>query len=120
MTDQNGGHGNQSHYRYRPPQPGYPYGYTPEHPQATAVLVLGIVGIFTGICAFIAWYMGSQALKEIQAGAPYTSAGNLRTGYTLGKVFSLIYIITIGLAVVFPLVMALSGMLFAGLAGSRG
>ncbi len=47
------------------------YGQQPEHPQSQTVLILGIVGIFTGVCAFVAWYMGGQAKKEIEAGAPY-------------------------------------------------
>ena len=45
-------------------QPAYGYGAA-EHPQASTVQILGIVGIFVGICAFIAWYMGGQAKKEI-------------------------------------------------------
>ena len=49
-----------------------PYGYqqTVEHPQAQTVFILGIVGIFVGIIPFIAWYLGAQAKKEIEAGAP--------------------------------------------------
>lgn len=76
-------------------QPGYgaPGYQQAEHPQATTVFVLGIVGIFVTICAFIAWYLGVQARKEIQAGAPYPFDGKLKTGYTLGKVFSIIAIV---------------------------
>ena len=59
------------------------------------------VGIFTGIPAFVAWYMGAQARKEIQAGAPYRWEGNLKTGYLLGKVFGILSIVGIALAVVF-------------------
>ena len=47
---------------------GQSYGVaTQEHPQGTTILVLGIVGIFVGVCAPIAWYMGSKAQKEIAA-----------------------------------------------------
>ncbi|WP_026926023.1 hypothetical protein [Granulicoccus phenolivorans] len=84
-------------------QPYQAYGATAtqEHPQSQMVFILGIVGIFTGVCSFIAWYMGGQAKKEIEAGAPYAFDGNLKTGYMLGKIFSIIYIVFIALYVVF-------------------
>lgn len=66
---------------------------TAEHPKAQTVFILSIVGIFVGICAPIAWYLGTQAKKEIAAGAPFAFAGNLKTGTTLGKVFTILYII---------------------------
>ena len=61
-------------------QQGYGPGYgayipAPEHPQSQMVFILGIVGIFTGVTAFVAWYMGGQAKKEIEAGAPFPWAG---------------------------------------------
>ena len=91
-------------YGYGQPagQPGYgAVGGAQEHPQTQTVFILGIVGIFTGIPAFVAWYMGAQARKEIQAGAPYRWEGNLKTGYLLGKVFGILSIVGIALAVVF-------------------
>ena len=73
----------------------------PEHPQATTVLILAILGLFTsGICSWIAWYMGGQAKKEIEAGAPFRWDGNLKTGYILGKVFGIIAIIGVVLAII--------------------
>ncbi len=99
------GYGQQSGYE---PQPGYgqpagygmqaPYG-AGEHPQASTVQVLGFVGIFVAIVPFIAWYMGGQAKKEIEAGAPYRFDGPLKTGYMLGKIFSIIHIVGIVLYV---------------------
>ena len=83
-----------------------PYGQagmpaTQEHPQGTTILVLGIVGIFFGICAPIAWYMGNKARKEIQAsGASYTNENNINIGRLLGMVFTIIYIISIVLMIV--------------------
>jgi hypothetical protein len=45
---------------YQPP--------APDHPQTTAILILGIVGVSVfQICAPIAWYLGSKAKKEIEA-----------------------------------------------------
>ena len=91
---------------YQPPpsQPGYGYqqpyhGYLPpaEHPQAQTVFILGIVGIFTGILSFVAWYLGAEAKKEIEAGAPYPFEGKLKTGYLLGKILSIISLASAGL-----------------------
>lgn len=98
-------YGQQPAYGQQPYAQQQPYQsynmQTQEHPQTQMVFILGIVGIFTGITAFIAWYMGGQAKKEIEAGAPYAFDGNLKTGYMLGKVFSIIYIVLIALYVVF-------------------
>ncbi|GAA4894739.1 CD225/dispanin family protein [Tessaracoccus lubricantis] len=95
-------------------QPAYGYGAPKqEHPQAQTVLILGIVGIFFSICAFIAWYMGGKAKKEIEAGAPYSFDGNLKVGYLLGKIISILAIVGAVLAIVF--------IIFAGvLAASAG
>src|SRR5918997_6921735 len=62
--------------QYPPAQYGQqPYGMaTNQHPQGTMILVLGIVGIFVGICAPIAWYFGNKTLREITAsGANYSN-----------------------------------------------
>lgn len=91
---------------YGQPQPGYgqpQYGYgapNPEHPQAQIVLILGIVGIFVTVCSFIAWYLGSKAKKEIDAGAPYAWDGSLKIGYLLGMIVSILAIIGLVLAAV--------------------
>lgn len=89
-----GGHppyGQQLPYGGQPPY-GQPV-YGAEHPQASTIQILGIVGIFAPICCYIAWYMGSQAKKEIEAGAPYPFTGALKTGYLLGKIVSIISIV---------------------------
>ena len=55
---------------YPPNQYGaQPYGFrAPDHPQATLVLILGIVGIVAcGLVAPFAWTMGSRVIKEIDA-----------------------------------------------------
>ena len=97
-------YGQQQGYPVQPyGQPGQGYGAAmlPEHPQATTVLILAILGLFTsGICSWIAWYMGGQAKKEIEAGAPFRWDGNLKTGYILGKVFGIIAIIGVVLAII--------------------
>lgn len=72
----------------------YTYGgpLVPEHPRATAVLVLGILGFMTGITGFFAWWMGGKSKKEIQAGAPYRYDGMLKAGHILGMVSSILTI----------------------------
>ena len=48
-------------------QPGYP-SYAADHPKATTVLILGILGIV--VCGFIApfaWRMGKRTVDEIDA-----------------------------------------------------
>ena len=89
------------------PYPQAPYS-RPEHPQSQMVFIMGILGIFTGVTAFIAWYMGGQAKKEIAAGAPYEWGGQLKTGYILGKIFAIISIVSIGLIIAVYVLMFMS------------
>ena len=95
--------GGQPPYGQQPPYGGQPpYGqpaYGAEHPQASTIQLLGIIGIFVPVLSFIAWYMGGQAKKEIEAGAPYPFDGPLKTGYLLGKIFSIITIVLTALSV---------------------
>ena len=81
-------------------QPGYNggaqypgYGGGAQHPQAQTVIILSLVGICINICAFIAWFMGAKAKKVISAGAPYVWDGNLKTGYWIAKIVSIIAIV---------------------------
>lgn len=86
------------------PQPygGQPYGVGGgEHPQGTMIFVLGIVGIFVGVCAPIAWILGNKTLNEIKAsGASYSNESQIRTGRMLGKVFTILYIVLIVLYII--------------------
>ena len=100
----------------QPSQYGQPYGgvATQEHPQGTMIFVLGIVGIFVGVCAPIAWYLGNKTLREITAaGTSYSNVSQIRTGRMLGKVFTILYIVFIVLYIVFVVVIL-------GLAASQG
>ncbi|WP_297740703.1 hypothetical protein [uncultured Tessaracoccus sp.] len=95
---QQGGHGS-----YQQPsgmQQYASYGQQGEHPQAQTVLILGILGFVTGITAYIGWYMGGKAKKEIEAGAPYRWDGNLKTGYLISKILSIISIVSIAVMIV--------------------
>ena len=85
-----------------------------EHPQGTMIFVLGIVGIFVGVCAPIAWYLGNKTLREItSSGANYSNVSQIRTGRMLGKVFTIIYIVFIVLYIIALVVIF-------GLAASQG
>lgn len=90
----------------QPPVYGRPYPALPQpHPQATVVLVLGILGFFVPVCAPIAWYLGSKALKEIQAtGARYSNEDQLRAGRLLGMIITILAIIGLVFLVVFLIV----------------
>lgn len=76
-----------------------------DHPQGTTILVLGIVGIFFTICAPIAWYMGSRALKEIRAsGTTYNNQQQIVIGRTLGIIFTILAIVGLVLGVFFAII----------------
>lgn len=77
------------------------YGQLGEHPQATTVLVMGILGLFVPIVSFVAWYMGGQARNEIKAGATYAWDGSLTIGYWIGKIYSIIQLVALALMLVF-------------------
>lgn len=74
-----------------PLQPGFPdqpaYGILRDHTQATVALVLGIVGILSGLLVLspVAWWLGKQALAEIDA-APgvYSNRGSAQAGRICG------------------------------------
>lgn len=88
---------------------------TIEHPKAQTVFILSIVGIFVGICAPIAWYMGVQAKKEVAAQpGQWSSEGNLKTGTMIGKIFTILYII----GIVLWIVMMIAAFAMAGAAQS--
>jgi uncharacterized membrane protein len=63
------------------------------------------VGIFFTICAPIAWYLGSRALKEIKAsGATYNNQQQIVIGRTLGIIFSILAIIGLVIGIFFVIV----------------
>ncbi|PXX65280.1 hypothetical protein DFR70_104343 [Nocardia tenerifensis] len=86
---------------YPPQQPpyGYPaygaYGPPPEHPQATMILILGILGlVFCQILGPVAWVMGRRALNEIDAaGGALGGRSNVMVGYVCGIIASVMIIL---------------------------
>lgn len=94
---------------------GQPYGALPEHPQGTAILVLGIVGLFVTICAPIAWYLGSKAQKEIAAsGFHYSNEQNITVGKIIGMVVTILAIIGIVIGIIVTVVVVIIGVSQSG------
>jgi hypothetical protein len=113
--------GQSAPYGQQPPPYGQqspmPYGQQPytmppqqEHPQGTLILIFGILGIFITIFAPIAWYLGNKAKKDIQmSGVQYSNEQNISVGRMLGKIFTIIAIVTIALTIIFAIAVGSSG-----------
>ncbi|WP_188111216.1 DUF4190 domain-containing protein [Nocardioides antri] len=99
MTEQPPGSGQQPPQNPYDSSPYQAYGTTgasglphwaPDHPQASTVLILGILGM--AVCQVIApfaWVMGSRVKKEIEApGSQYGGRSQVQVGYVLGIVGS--------------------------------
>lgn len=84
---------------YRPyGQPAYgAYGAQTDHPQGTTILVLGILSLVVcGLLGPVAWVMGSNTLKEIDADPTrYRNRGNVVAGKVLGIISSVLLIVTV-------------------------
>ena len=99
-------------YGQQPPMPygQQPYGAPPqEHPQGTLILIFGILGIFITIFAPIAWYLGNKAKKDIQtSGIQYSNEQNNSIGRMLGKIFTIIAIVSIVFVIILWIVIAIA------------
>jgi uncharacterized membrane protein YjgN (DUF898 family) len=82
----------------------------PNHPQATTVLVLGIVGVLVcGIVAPFAWVMGNRVIHEIDAsGGRWGGRTEANVGRILGIVLTVLLIASFFLVV---LVFTLGGVI---------
>ena len=97
---------------YPPPMSAYPQQMSPyssaypmmparsEHPQATTVLVLGILGFFVSVTGPIAWAIGNKARRECASGM-YVETDALRIGRILGIITSILLIVGIGTVVLY-------------------
>ena len=98
------------------PMPGQPmpgqFARPYEHPQEQTVMVLAIVGIFFSICSPIAWYIGSKAKNEMVA-QNMEPTSKLKTWTTVAMVFTIIYLVAIGLTIIMTVVGGLAFMLMA-------
>ncbi|WP_069165509.1 DUF4190 domain-containing protein [Nocardia altamirensis] len=106
---------------YPPQQP--PYGYSaygppPDHPQATTILIIGILGlVFCQILGPVAWVMGKKALNEIDAsGGTIGGRTNVMVGYVCGIISTCLIVVSLLFLALF-LVLGLVGV-FAGTTSS--
>ncbi|MPZ62792.1 MAG: DUF4190 domain-containing protein [Propionibacteriales bacterium] len=74
-------------------EPG-PVGPPQNHPRAIPALVLGIVGLFCGIAAPFALFIGKKAMDEIDAsGGQVGGRGPAQAGFILGIIGSILLVI---------------------------
>ncbi len=103
--------------RLPPPNPSAAPAYrgghqpAPEHPQATMILVLGIVSLFVGVVGPVAWYLGGRARKEIEASGGAVGGGQQVTiGWILGIITSILLILALVVfVVIFVVVLGVFG-----------
>ncbi|WP_051208769.1 DUF4190 domain-containing protein [Propionicicella superfundia] len=95
-------YGQQTPYAAPGIAPGYPM-VLPDHPQATTVLILGILSITVlQLCGPFAWYFGSKARKEIQANpGVYKDGGSLTAGWVMGIIGSILMILWVAFIIIY-------------------
>ncbi len=88
---------------------GVPYGPPPEHPQATTVLILGILSFAVcQVLGIVAWVMGARVKREIDASnGAYGGRSNANLGMILGIVATCL-VVGIALLVLGTLALAVS------------
>lgn len=88
----------------QPYQGQQPYYRPPDHPQATTVMVLGILGlVLCQVLSPVAWVMGNRVVREIDA-----SGGRIggRGPANTGRICGIVGTILIGVSVAFLLLLA--------------
>ncbi|MDR7087827.1 hypothetical protein J2X11_002666 [Aeromicrobium panaciterrae] len=97
-----------------------PYGYqpiyvAPKHPQATTVLVLGILSLV--LCQLLgpfAWVMGNKAKKEIDANpTAFSGEGEIQAGRVMGIISTALLVV-----LAFVILMGVAGLLVYSTTGS--
>jgi hypothetical protein len=102
-------YGQQSPMPYGQQQQPYTMPPVQEHPQGTLILIFGILGIFITIFAPIAWYLGNKAKRDIQtSGIQYSNEQNINVGRMLGKIFTIIAIISIVFVIILWIIIAIA------------
>ncbi|MGS2807289.1 DUF4190 domain-containing protein [Nocardia sp. MW-W600-9] len=95
-----------------PPPQGYPgYGPPPDHPQATTVLILGILGLaLCGVLAPFAWAKGRTVLGEIDASQGRVGGrSQAYAGYIMGIVGSVVLAVSLLIGVASVVVLVIVG-----------
>jgi hypothetical protein len=87
------------------------YGEPPQtHPNGTAILVLGILGLV--VCSplgFFAWVMGNRALREIDdSGYVFENRSSVQAGRICGIVAGVLCLLTLAFVVLLAVVLGLS------------
>ncbi|WP_211357023.1 hypothetical protein [Nocardioides rubriscoriae] len=86
---------------------GVPWGPPPDHPRATTVLILGVLSF--ALCQAIApfaWVIGGRTLREIDAsGGRWGGRSQVKVGYVLGIVGSVLLALGVLLGVVYLVVL---------------
>ncbi|MFX4272335.1 hypothetical protein ACQBAR_14040 [Propionibacteriaceae bacterium Y1685] len=86
--------------QYQPYAQPSPYGtaqVAPPHPQATMIMVLGILSVVGfSITGPFAWYMGSKALKEVDAdNRVHAERGSIVAGKVMGIIGSVLLVFVV-------------------------
>ncbi|MEV0356462.1 DUF4190 domain-containing protein [Nocardia sp. NPDC050697] len=96
------------------PPPGYPqqpYFRPPDHPQATTIIIVGVLGLV--LCQFlgpVAFVMGGKALKEIDnSGGAIGGRSTVLAGYICGIIGTVILVLTILVIVVAIIIAVVAG-----------
>lgn len=89
-----------------PPPPSQPYGgggIPPKHPQATTVLILGIIGLICcSIVAPFAWVQGKKVHEEIVNNpGQYSGESEANIGKILGIIGTVLLAISIVIAIIY-------------------
>ena len=100
-------------------QPPIPQPYAPApppHPQATTVLVLGILGIVVcGVLGPFAWVIGNRTVAEIDAaGGRLGGRTEANVGRILGMVASALLILSVLVLGLFLLIFVVGGVASTG------
>jgi hypothetical protein len=101
-----------SPYGYGMSPSGVPYGPPPDHPQATTVLVLGVLSFaLCQVLAPFAWVFGRRVLREIDA-APgrYGGRSNAQVGHVLGIVGTVILVVGAAFGLLYVAIFLAAGM----------
>jgi uncharacterized membrane protein YjgN (DUF898 family) len=99
----------------QPPQNPGPgaasWGPQQDHPRATIVLVLGILGlVLCQLLAPVAWIMGNTAVREIdESGGRYGGRGSAQAGRICGIIGTVLLVLSIVFLVGFVVLLAASG-----------
>ncbi|MFC8045197.1 DUF4190 domain-containing protein [Nocardia sp. NPDC057353] len=95
------------------PPPGYqqPYFQPPDHPQATTIVILGVLGlVLCQLLGPVAFVMGGRALKEIDnSGGAIGGRSTVLAGYICGIIATVIVVIAILVVIAAVLIALVAG-----------